>query len=366
MRQPPRPRAPRPHADPSTGTGARAGGDRGVPSSTPGARPVGDVAPDEVAAGGATAHARSARGSSSGASPDATRADRGADRTGRTTRATRGPGTTRDVARRRTPRSLERPLEAQDAASLLGSHEDSVSTGLGERLAERRRARLRLRGTHLAVLLGSLATVAALVWGIFFSPAFALTSARVTVTGADGDVRTEVLHAVGPFLGTPVPRLDTAAVESAVEGVTMVRDARVSRTWPDGLAVTVQERVAALVEKDGSGVALVDDEGVVLSHEGEAPAGLPVVVLPADGAERARAAAAAASTWAALSADLRGSVTQVSADGNLVTLTLSGGRTVRWGTDEDGELKAEVLAVLLAQRAATVYDVSDPTRPVTS
>jgi len=225
---------------------------------------------------------------------------------------------------------------------------------------------MRLRGTHLLVLVSAVATVAVVVWGILFSPLLALSADKVSVTGADDDLSGQVTQAVRPFVGTPLPRLDTGAVVASVEAVPLVRGAEVSRQWPDGLSVVVRTRVAVLAEKDGDGVALVDDQGVAVSHRADVPDGMPLVALPAEGDDRVRAAGAAATTWAALPEDLRPEVEEVRADGHMVTLALSGGRTVRWGTDEDGDLKAKVLALLLDQRPASVYDVSDPTRPVTS
>lgn len=314
-------------------------------------------------------HTESTPGSTGGARTAPSRT--GGSRTGGDTVHPQHPGGTtaragRDLDRPRTPRTLSGPLEAADAAAVLGSHEEAVSVGLGERLRERRRARRRLRGTRLLVLVSSLATVAVIAWGILFSPLLALADDQIAVSGGGEDLDTQVLAATAPFVGTPLPRLDTAAVVSAVESIPMVRDATVTRSWPRGLRVEVSGRVAVLAEKDSEGVALVDDQGVVVSHQAEVPEGLPLVSLPAEGPGRQRGAEGASTAWAALSTDLRTSVDQMSTDGNTLTLTLEGGRTVHWGTAEDAKLKAKVLAVLLDQRPATVYDISVPTRPVTS
>ena len=49
-----------------------------------------------------------------------------------------------------------------------------------------------------------------------------------------------------------------------------------------------------------------------------------------------------------------------------ITLVLRDGRTVRWGSSADSDLKAEVLAQLIAARSAQAYDVSVPGQPTTS
>ncbi len=47
-----------------------------------------------------------------------------------------------------------------------------------------------------------------------------------------------------------------------------------------------------------------------------------------------------------------------------VALTLRSGDLVRWGSVEDADLKASVLAALM-KRKASVYDVSAPRLPTT-
>ena len=51
-------------------------------------------------------------------------------------------------------------------------------------------------------------------------------------------------------------------------------------------------------------------------------------------------------------------------DETTVTFTLKSGATVKWGSSEDSDRKAEVLAVLLRLKAK-MYDVSVPGTPVT-
>jgi cell division protein FtsQ len=46
-----------------------------------------------------------------------------------------------------------------------------------------------------------------------------------------------------------------------------------------------------------------------------------------------------------------------------ISLRLRNGRTVRWGSADDSAAKAEVLAVLLKQKAS-LYDVTVPGQPI--
>ena len=53
-------------------------------------------------------------------------------------------------------------------------------------------------------------------------------------------------------------------------------------------------------------------------------------------------------------------------DALTVELRTNDGRVIKWGDESDSKLKADVVLLLLEQRPAQVYDVSTPSRPVTS
>lgn len=274
-----------------------------------------------------------------------------------------GPG----ESRLRVPRTPSRPVGARDAAELLGSREEPVSSGFAARLAERRRARWHLRGVRLAAVLLTFGVVAAGAWVTLFSPVLALSASSIDVSGQSGSLGADQIRAkVQPFVGTPLARLDTDAVSRAVDTLTPVSSSEVTRAWPTGVSVRVVLRTPALVVSDGDRFDVLDDRAVVLRTTDSRPTDLPLVTLPDSGDLRVAAAGAVTTMWSSLTKDLRGQVVSVGADGHTLTLTLSQNRTVVWGTSEDSALKARVLAVLMTQRPATTYDVSSPKRPVTS
>jgi cell division protein FtsQ len=76
--------------------------------------------------------------------------------------------------------------------------------------------------------------------------------------------------------------------------------------------------------------------------------------------------AAAAAVLGELPASLRSSVTSVTVPSpDQVTLILSSGVTVLWGSADDAAAKAKELAILM-QTHARSYDVSSPATAVTS
>lgn len=262
---------------------------------------------------------------------------------------------------------LRRPIGQSDAATVLGSSEESATADLNERRKERQQAQRRLVITRIATVSAACVVAIALVWGIFFSPLFALDMSKVSIEGLGDDSATtsEVQAAVEPFASTPLPRLSTSKVSAAVGEVRLVREAQVARTWPRGLRVTVRPRQAVLAVKEGAAWSLVDDQGVSLSSSPSMPEGMAPTTLP-DGDERSRAAGEVAAIWAAMGDELRSQITMITHDGQTVSMTLSNSRTLNWGVASENDLKAKVAQVLISQRQARTYDVSSPVHPVTS
>lgn len=243
-----------------------------------------------------------------------------------------------------------------------------VSSGLTERLSERRRALRTLRLHRLGTALGLLGAAAVLVWAVVFSPLLALRAGDVTVTGSDGTVQAaDVQRIVAAHEGISLVRLDPAATGREVaDSLVRVRAARVTRSWPHGLRVDLTMRRPIAVHEVEQGYEVLDSEAVVLETVPAPPSGL-VTIAGQDGAEPdARAVAAVTGVVGSLDADTLARVDRGSAGSTgQVTLVLSDGARVRWGDASESALKARVLKVLLSQRAS-VYDVSSPHAPTTS
>lgn len=237
----------------------------------------------------------------------------------------------------------------------------TVSTSLPERAAERGRARRRSRLRVAVAWLGAVAVLAAAGWLVLGSRALGVTTVRVT--GTDRLTAAEVRAQAGIERGTPLARLDTTEVARRLRALPPVRQVEVARDWPRTVEIVVTERTPAAVQARGSSWALVDRGGVAFATERRRPADLPVVSAPVD-AGRA-ALRATLDVLEVLPVPVRDQVRQVrAADAEHVTMRLSRGRTVLWGSTERSERKAAVLAVLLS-RKASVYDVSAPDTPTT-
>ena len=250
-----------------------------------------------------------------------------------------------------------------------------VSTRSVQRFAERARARRTLARRQIAGAIAGTLTLAALAWLLFWSPVLALRPAQVTVTGAGTVVAVDqVLAVVATDAGVPLPRLGTVSLRDRLLQVPGVREARVTRDWPHGLTVELvaREPVAAVPEKQAppgaaaAGFSLLDQEGVQVGRAAKAPAGLPVVDVPADDARTLQAVLGVLRQLPpALLAEVAGVAAQTQ---DTVTMHLRDGVEVDWGSSQDTPLKIAVFTALRASPAAKgahVFDVSAPRLPIT-
>jgi cell division protein FtsQ len=217
------------------------------------------------------------------------------------------------------------------------------------------------RATVLLCLLGSLVVLGFGAWVLLGSSLLGV--ADVQVLGMHRVGRSEIIAAAGIRRGTPLARLDTAAVAAKVGRIPAVGNVEVRRDWPRSVTVVVHERVPAAVRERGEGFVLVDRTGVVFDQVTVRPKHLPLVSAPVGAGPPALRAALDALDDVPIS--VRGQVRSVlAASAEEVTLQLTHGRTVVWGDPGFGKRKGLVLAVLLT-RKASIYDVSVPDAPTT-
>jgi cell division protein FtsQ len=245
-----------------------------------------------------------------------------------------------------------------------------VSDQLADRLAERTAmARYRV-WRRIGWTVATAVALAALVWAAFFSPLLALDPAQVQVTGEGTTVDAgQVREVVTDQAGVPLPRIDTVGLREEILAMNAVKNVRISRVWPDGLAVTLTSREpVAAVPQAGDVYALMDAEGVRVGTAEEVPDDLPsILVSLSDGEAGRRAMDAALAVLGALPPRLAADIQTVSAaTQDDVRTTLSDGRVIRWGSGAQVELKIRVAQALLrAEPSATTVDVSSPALPVT-
>ena len=227
----------------------------------------------------------------------------------------------------------------------------------------------RRRGRWIAalVLLAALAVAGGGAWAVFDSSLLAVRS--VVITGTRLVPEAEVVAAAAIRPGTPLIRVSTAQVAGRVLTIRQVVGVRVTRSWPDRVTITVRERTSSLaVALPGGGFDLIDANGVVVESAPARPSGLPLytTTAPASSLQGDQGVAAASAVLAGLPGSLRSSVTSVTAPSpDQVTLSLSGGVTVLWGSADDAAAKAKELAILMPAHAR-YYDVSSPASAVTN
>ncbi|MFE6618427.1 cell division protein FtsQ/DivIB [Streptomyces sp. NPDC057740] len=243
-------------------------------------------------------------------------------------------------------------------------------------LARRLRPTPRLR-TIIILLVVLVLLGAGSVWLLYGSKW--LRVERVSVSGTRVLTPEQVQEVADVPVGAPLISVDTDAIGARLrQELPRIDVVDVVRSWPHGISLKVAERTPVLiVQKDGKFVE-VDKEGVRFATVSQPPKGVPALELTVS-----RSSSAAASLRRFGESRLvreavrvaRALPDAVARDTQVVkvrsyddiSLALTGGTTVAWGSGEKGAAKARTLTALMkASPDARYFDVSVPTAPASA
>lgn len=237
------------------------------------------------------------------------------------------------------------------------------------------------RARKLLYTASALAIIAVLyVVLVFFSPL--LATQKITVHGASLLETSQVEQKLEPLRGVPLTRIDEKKVRELIGQDNVLRSVQVESRPPHELVVTLKERTAVAVVKQGDTYHTVDSDGVSLLESATQPdTSVPLVRFSGDDPQTSAEFRTISTALSAMPSELLAQIKEAGATStSSITLTLRDNTTVQWGTAEESELKAKVLLSLrqaIAKRAqeensseaqtqkVTVYDVSAPRVPVT-
>ncbi len=207
----------------------------------------------------------------------------------------------------------------------------------------------------LAVIIGLV------VWAVWFSSIFAVDQVRA-VNANDSELTQqqvmEIRAKAGVTAGDPIALVDADTAAREVAELPWVQSVEVRRGWPNEIVIAVETRTPVAKVSTGVGEIAVDSSGN--TFESADINGLPRI--DAEG----EALVAAVEVLVSLPENLSSKITGISAvSRDNVVFTLKSGATVRWGSSEEADFKAQVLDALLTRRAE-IYDVSAPELPTTT
>lgn len=239
------------------------------------------------------------------------------------------------------------------------------------RLRRRRKAVERSRRRKAFVRASVLLALAAVVWAVLWSPL--LDVRNLELRGVEHTSAEEVLEAAALGSGTNILRLSTDVVQERIEGLPWVKEASVARVLPGTLRIKIEERKAAMALSLGAAHWIVDKSGRVL-EAGKAE-NLPVLAgANVDGIKvgmdiEAEQVVGGLRVYRSLSPGVRKKVAAIFAPTpDRITLALTDGSQVRYGSAEMLAAKSSVLRSLLARLErdgvdASYIDLRVPTSP---
>ncbi|RPE44662.1 cell division protein FtsQ [Streptomyces sp. Ag109_O5-1] len=202
---------------------------------------------------------------------------------------------------------------------------------------------------------------------------------QVSVSGTAVLTPEQVREAADVPVGAPMVSVDTGGIEARLRRkLPRIDVVDVARSWPHGIRLKVVERTPVLLIAKGGNFTEVDKKGVRFATVSQAPKGAPLLEL-----SLARSGSATASLRrfgtdglvreaVDIAGDIPAAVRRETQSLKVrsyddISLVLSGGRTVEWGSSENGAAKARTLGALMkAASGARHFDVSVPTAPASS
>ncbi|GAA1819877.1 cell division protein FtsQ/DivIB [Nesterenkonia flava] len=232
---------------------------------------------------------------------------------------------------------------------------------------KRRRRGLMLLGGVFALLLALVAT-------LYFSPLLSIRHIEITGNDLLTDARAQEL--VSELYGTPLPQVGTREVSRMLEDESVVAEVDSTAELPHTLHITLVEHppVAEVHEEDA--VRFYNEHGQIIrefpGHEAMQAEGYPTAEISSEAALEDQAVFdTIVSVLGQLPEEAR-EATETATAGSIdsVQLQLRDGRTIIWGSDDQGQEKAAVLQAILASDAeeftdVETIDISTPLTPVT-
>lgn len=221
-------------------------------------------------------------------------------------------------------------------------------------LQKRRRLFVGVGGAVLLLLVG------VLVWLLLFSSV--LDARSVKVEGLKLLEEQTVVDTAAVPIGTPLARIRTGEVADRVGALSEVRNAFVTREFPNTIKLRVVEREPLFQTSTGGTFTYIDSDAVVVRDGQPRHDQLPVARIPKPDERKLLDVGVVVAALPDAVTSQTDSIELRSVD--RIEVNLKDGRKVVWGSAEESDLKAQVIEPLL-QVEAKIYDVTAPNHPTT-
>lgn len=262
---------------------------------------------------------------------------------------------------RRTDPTVEKTVEAEKNLAHAERRRRRYERAEARRFTQATRTRRRkyLLGLAAAAVLVLLVVLTA------YSPLLAVRT--ITVEGASRVDPAAVSAALDDQLGRPLTLVDFGEVKRTLETFPLIQSYVTEARPPDTLVVRIVERRPVVTVAADGAFALVDAAGVVVETTPVRAPGYPIIDIAATPVDTP-GFAAASQVLLALTPEFLAQVDSVSAPTpDSVTLVLTNGQRVVWGSAEESALKARIVASMISNPGipdVMEYDVSSPEAPI--
>ena len=214
----------------------------------------------------------------------------------------------------------------------------------------------RKRKSRLPWLVWLFVILAVVAWWALYQSRWFLVE-HIKVNGASRVPVATVTSLANVHVGKPLMSVNPSGIVQKLKDVPQIKDAKVERGWPHTVLITVIERSPVAVMATSKGFVLIDDEGMVAGTSPTKPKNLKVVVAKPN----TSAMKAAAQVITGLPAKWK--VSYVAApSAESVTVVLTTGQKIFFGSGKDVAMKVKVAKALLANKFKTI-NVSAPMNP---
>lgn len=261
---------------------------------------------------------------------------------------------------------VRRRKSRRDRHNESGESAISLEARLAERKLENRKVILR----RIAIIVGGILGLVALVWLLFAAPfaRFDATAATIKGTQAPSIIdQAKVKQIVRKYDGEPLLLLGQSDLQGELNAIPEVASVQLDVSFVNGVEISLQPAKPVFCIQRGEQCQALNQHGKVMKADPKDLENVPRLGEIPKGKKQEKVVDETLDLLAVIAPEVKAQIAQVDYSGaGQFSFKLKDGRSVNWGISEQNDLKAQILQVLLQEEGKNSFDVSLPEAPVAS